>query len=270
MLNVGTRWSYEVKPMPNQVAARIDVITKYVIGRSGIAGIQLHRENFSVGFSYDFPVIRKNTGNLGAFEFGLQLRRPVETRTRKKELAKRKPMSPQKKNPPKTQPKQSEEPQEALAKKSGNQIEIDSLIQAPSDSVAKGSTVQTGANAGAIRQEPLLVEKITLHFQFHYNSADLDDETEKFLLELSQTLKEDSALKIKIIGHTDNIGPEKFNQKLSVRRAASVGNFLIQQGIEPGRVEAGGRGMGEPVGTNDTEEGRAKNRRVELMVSKVP
>ncbi len=57
--------------MPNQIADRIDLITKYVVGRSGIVGIQFHQEKFSFGVSYDFPVFYTNAGNLGALEIGL-------------------------------------------------------------------------------------------------------------------------------------------------------------------------------------------------------
>ena len=89
-LNLGTRFQREIKSAPNKTVAHVDVLTKYVVGRSGIIGVQLHRENFSFGVSYDFPVIRINTGNLGALEIGLQFRKLVLTRARIKAQAKRK------------------------------------------------------------------------------------------------------------------------------------------------------------------------------------
>ncbi len=126
--------------------------------------------------------------------------------------------------------------------------------------------VKTDATAGRISQEPLLVEKITLHFHFEYNSVDLDDETETFLNQLSTTLDEDKNLKLKIIGYTDNVGPEKFNQRLSLRRADAVRTYLLKLGVDYNRIEATGKGMNDPLNANETEEDRAKNRRVEIQV----
>ena len=138
----------------------------------------------------------------------------------------------------------------------------------PAVEIAKGDSVstKTQASAGKISQEPIVVEKITLHFHFEYNSVDLDDETEDFLGGLSTTLNEDKKLKVKITGHTDNIGPEKFNQRLSIKRAEAIRSFLLKKGIESNRLEADGKGLTEPLNNNETEEDRAKNRRVEILL----
>jgi len=68
------------------------------------------------------------------------------------------------------------------------------------------------------------------------------------------------------IGHTDSIGTDEYNQKLSVRRAESVKAYLVSKGIEANRVYTEGKGEKQPVADNKTREGRAKNRRVELEV----
>lgn len=68
------------------------------------------------------------------------------------------------------------------------------------------------------------------------------------------------------VGHTDSIGTEVYNQKLSVRRAESVKAYLISKGVEPNRVYTEGKGKKQPVADNKTAEGRAKNRRVEIEV----
>jgi OOP family OmpA-OmpF porin len=68
------------------------------------------------------------------------------------------------------------------------------------------------------------------------------------------------------IGHTDSIGSDAYNQKLSVRRAESVKAYLVSKGIEANRVYTEGKGKKQPVADNKTREGRAKNRRVELEV----
>jgi type IX secretion system PorP/SprF family membrane protein len=260
VLNVGTRFQYQLKQMPNQVADRIDLITKYVAGRSGIIGVQFHRENFSFGVSYDFPVVYTNAANLGALEIGLTLRKLVETRNRKS--ARRQQQARQKSitktgTGKKTVTKTSTKVDSVATPKPPSEIEV----------VKTNTTeVKTNATAGKISQEPLMVEKITLHFHFEYNSVDLDDETETFLNELSTTLEEDNTLKLRIVGHTDNIGPEKFNQKLSQKRADAVKSYLLKLGIDNQRLTVEGKGMSEPLNGNETEEDRAKNRRVEILI----
>ena len=68
------------------------------------------------------------------------------------------------------------------------------------------------------------------------------------------------------IGHTDSIGTDEYNQKLSVRRAESVKAYLASKGIEANRIYTEGKGEKQPVADNRTGEGRAKNRRVEIEV----
>jgi OOP family OmpA-OmpF porin len=68
------------------------------------------------------------------------------------------------------------------------------------------------------------------------------------------------------IGHTDSIGTDEYNQKLSVRRAESVKAYLVSKGVEQNRVYTEGKGKKQPVATNKTKEGRQKNRRVEIEV----
>jgi outer membrane protein OmpA-like peptidoglycan-associated protein len=74
-------------------------------------------------------------------------------------------------------------------------------------------------------------------------------------------------LKLEVDGHTDNVGSEEYNQLLSEQRAATVLEFLVKQGLPESSVTSHGFGKTQPVATNDTPEGRAKNRRVELVVT---
>jgi len=69
-----------------------------------------------------------------------------------------------------------------------------------------------------------------------------------------------------IVGHTDAVGSGEYNQTLSQRRATAAANYLTSQGVNPGRLQAVGRGETEPLATNDTEGGRQLNRRVEIAI----
>jgi outer membrane protein OmpA-like peptidoglycan-associated protein len=73
-----------------------------------------------------------------------------------------------------------------------------------------------------------------------------------------------------IVGHTDSVGRYSYNQLLSERRARSVSDFLVRQGVIVGRLHAVGRGELEPLGPNGTDSGRQANRRVEIAISASP
>lgn len=100
---------------------------------------------------------------------------------------------------------------------------------------------------------------------FDVDRATLKLGAEKVLIEMVKLMKNSPDLKIEIQGHTDNTGSAEHNLDLSKRRAGTVKNFLLTYGIESPRMVHKGYGEEKPVASNDTEEGRAKNRRVELV-----
>lgn len=83
---------------------------------------------------------------------------------------------------------------------------------------------------------------------------------------LTDLMKANPAMRIEVGGHTDNVGNDEANQKLSEHRASAVRDFLLAHGIAPDRVTSKGYGESRPVASNDTEEGRAQNRRTEVTV----
>jgi OmpA-OmpF porin, OOP family len=100
---------------------------------------------------------------------------------------------------------------------------------------------------------------------FDVDKAEIKPESDKTLAEIENLMKSDRALKLEISGHTDNTGDKTHNIGLSQDRAAAVVDALVKKhGIEPARLQAKGYGDAKPVAPNDTEDGRAKNRRVEL------
>jgi OOP family OmpA-OmpF porin len=72
---------------------------------------------------------------------------------------------------------------------------------------------------------------------------------------------------INVVGYTDSVGTEEYNQELSVRRANAVKEFMVSEGIDPGIIDVKGMGESDPVASNSTAEGRAQNRRVEISVA---
>ncbi len=108
--------------------------------------------------------------------------------------------------------------------------------------------------------------RVTVNILFKVGSTELaGDFSVRQIQEAGQALSSDALAghRFEIAGHTDNTGTEEINRKLSQERAAAVKNFLVQfYGISPERLVARGHGESQPVAPNDTEEGRAKNRRV--------
>lgn len=101
---------------------------------------------------------------------------------------------------------------------------------------------------------------------FATNSSTLSDASKNALRNFANSLKANPDTDIKIIGYTDNTGKVDYNQTLSEKRARSVYDYLMQQGISSNRMVYEGRGIHDPIATNDTAEGRALNRRVEIII----
>jgi OmpA-OmpF porin, OOP family len=101
---------------------------------------------------------------------------------------------------------------------------------------------------------------------FATGSTKLLSQSNKALNDLVKVLQENPALKLKIDGHTDNVGSDELNMKLSDGRAASVKKYLVSKGVDESRLESEGFGETMPVEDNKTAAGRTKNRRVEMKV----
>ena len=101
---------------------------------------------------------------------------------------------------------------------------------------------------------------------FDSGKADIKPEGSAFLDRVASILKTRTRKPVSIEGHTDNVGSDAYNQRLSVRRAEAVKAYLVGKGIEANRVYTEGKGEKQPVADNRTADGRAKNRRVEIEV----
>ncbi len=104
--------------------------------------------------------------------------------------------------------------------------------------------------------------------QFEFDREDLLPQSYEILKRLIQILEKFPGYKVKIAGHTDWIGSDEYNQKLSERRAFSVYRYLVANDVDKERLSTEGRGESQPIDTNDTEQGRARNRRVEFYLTK--
>jgi len=101
---------------------------------------------------------------------------------------------------------------------------------------------------------------------FDFDKATIKPEGKAVLDEAAALLQKHERVVVEVAGHTDSVGSESYNQGLSERRAVAVKEYLTAKGITASRLTARGYGEAQPVASNDTKEGRAENRRVELIV----
>jgi OOP family OmpA-OmpF porin len=137
---------------------------------------------------------------------------------------------------------------------------------APAPAPAPAAPAPTPAPA-AIAPVPSS-EKVTYAADafFDFDKAVLKPEAKSKLDDLVSKTKEINLEVIIAVGHTDGVGTDAYNDKLSVRRAESIKTYLTSKGLEANRVYTEGKGKRQPVADNKTAEGRAKNRRVEIEV----
>ena len=120
--------------------------------------------------------------------------------------------------------------------------------------------------------EPAQSEVITLSdagdVLFAFNQSELTPTAKSQLDSIMGKLEDADVVSIKVVGFTDSVGSDAYNQALSQRRASSVAEYLLSQGVAPNKITSEGKGESQPVADNETAEGRAKNRRVELHINR--
>ena len=123
------------------------------------------------------------------------------------------------------------------------------------------------APAPAAPAPPKVIDKMTLKVNFDFDKYSIRKADEAEMNKAVEFVKKYPNSKVKIEGHTDSIGTEKYNQKLSERRAEAVQNYLIQKGaVKKTNISTVGYGESKPIAENKTAKGRAENRRSEIMI----
>lgn len=123
-----------------------------------------------------------------------------------------------------------------------------------------------GSGVEVVRQGDNITLDLPHGVTFGFDSASLRPEFHGTLDRVAQTLREYGQTLIEIAGHTDSVGSEQYNQALSERRANAVADYLVARGVSRERLIVVGAGESRPVASNETEAGRAENRRVEITV----
>jgi outer membrane protein OmpA-like peptidoglycan-associated protein len=123
-----------------------------------------------------------------------------------------------------------------------------------------------GTGVDVIRQGDELLLRMPAGITFAFNSYTIQPQFQATLDEVARTLQAYPSTIIDVLGHTDSVGTNEYNQRLSEQRARAVADYLISRGINPARIATRGYGETMPIADNATEAGQAANRRVELKV----
>ncbi|MBR4312433.1 MAG: OmpA family protein [Bacteroidaceae bacterium] len=142
------------------------------------------------------------------------------------------------------------------------------LIGHKMDKAAAAAKEVEGAQVELVDVNGLPAVKVTFEsgILFGFNSSALNDSAKVSLAEFAEVLKATPDADVAILGHTDNVGTEKANQSVSEKRAKAVASYLTEQGVEGQIKDVLGMSYTQPVASNDTEEGKAQNRRVEVYM----
>ncbi|HLS48329.1 MAG TPA: OmpA family protein [Gemmatimonadales bacterium] len=180
--------------------------------------------------------------------------------------------------------------QRGAAVGAGGGAVVGGVIGAVSGSTAKGAIIgaAVGGAAGAIIGDQMdrrareidrdipgaeverVGEGILVTFEsgilFGFDSVNIQPQGRENLQTLAANLDKYPDTDLLVVGHTDDVGADSYNQTLSERRARSAADYLVSQGVSRSRIQTSGRGEVEPVGENTTESGRQANRRVEIAI----
>ena len=142
------------------------------------------------------------------------------------------------------------------------------IAPAGAPAAAPAAAAPAAAAPAAAPAAPPAATKVTYAADafFDFNKSVIKPEGKAKLDDLVGKIKDINLEVIIAVGHTDSVGSDAYNQKLSVRRSEAVKAYLVSKGIEKNRVYTEGKGEKQPVADNKTAEGRAKNRRVEIEV----
>jgi type IX secretion system PorP/SprF family membrane protein len=247
----GPSFSYAIGNMRSE---SIKTMIRYSTANNIMLGLVYESENFSLGGSYDLNIMKNNISNNSTFEVMLSIRKLKR---------------PKRKSSFRFNSEQKEEvnDQDYLEPYSTDIEEKNS----PNKQTAKmeeqeSDTIKVKTSAGIITYRPHELEDLSYNFHFNFDDINLSKEDEEYIRDMTLILNQNDRVKVKLTGHTDNIGTEEYNLKLSYKRAKRIGIILYKNGVPKSKIRLIAKGESDPIYPNKTKEGQAKNRRVQMQL----
>ncbi|TRX53379.1 type IX secretion system membrane protein PorP/SprF [Fulvivirga sp. M361] len=287
-VNTGSWFRYELAST-EQGTNQIGLGLWYNSNDAGVVSLEYNQPNLTVAASYDLPVSTERSAiqTRGIVELAIAFRLKKGKKKQRKEVSERSEVveaveetkSEEEALPEKVEEEEVEKEvlaQETEEIKSGEEpSEGTPLQEEPVQDVKKEKEVQEQpdeaipgeskkVNPPVLSESDLAILSQTVKFKL--NSYDLTDDSKAFLDEVTGVLKRNDWLDVELVGHACDLGPEKLNDDLSVKRADKVKRYLLEKGIVTSRINITGEGEKKPIDTSGTEEGRRVNRRVEFRV----
>lgn len=248
----------------------LKVRARYSTENFVMIGATIEKDNFLIGASYDLAVGKSFTSNQSAFEVGVGWKLFVKPKGRKKPKKSKDPQTKEQEATPADSLVLEKPDLEEVPEEEQNPVLPDTTVTQPQRPVEQPETPQPEKETELKIGEPVttgrVIDKYEVRLPFRFNSSDLSEEFSRFLDEVVRRLKANPAQIVQIVGHTDNVGSEEVNQRISLARARAAADYLIAQGIAISRIEIEGKGEAIPLSSNDTAAGRALNRRVEITI----
>ena len=220
----------------------IDFKAGYRVNNAITTEVQLHQPNFTIGFAYDFGISSKESYRSpnDVPEFLFTLKKLIGGKKTK------------------------------AVKKSSNYSTIGKVKDFYFDKPNDESTDVKSKNGNSSNDDDSSVAKkvfkLKHDFKFGFNESTLNEESKAYLDDMVALLDANAEMKLEVQGHTDNVGSEAANQKVSMQRAQVVVEYLIAQGVNANKLKAVAMGDSVPLVSNKNEAGRSLNRRVEFIV----
>jgi len=249
--NIGVKWSYRYKVQKESwlfSSGSIDLLSDYKINEGLMLGLQVNQPQYSFAIGYGFSdnfsseyVPGKNT-----VEISVTIKKSLYREPRKQKVV--------------------------ADDNYYNGQERELVFKTPEKEISKGQNIIEKEKVNDVKKEikresnKEIKFKLEKDFQFGFNAAVLNEEAKVYINDIVILLSENEMLNIEIIGHTDNVGSKSANQKISEQRAEIVKEYLIEKGVDERRIKTKGMADSKPLNENDTDENRAKNRRVEFVI----
>lgn len=245
----GPSFTYAIGNMRTE---SIKTMIRYSSANNIMMGAVYESENFALGGSFDMNILKNNISNHGTFEIMLAIKR----------LKRPKRKSNFKFNSDRTEEANDDvEEQESIKN-------LDEKIEEPTENEPSNEEeteiIEVKTSAGIITYLPHELENLSYNFHFEFDDVNLSKEDEEYIRDMTEILKQNERVKVKLTGHTDDIGTEEYNTKLSYERAKMIGIILYKNGVPKRKIKLIAKGESEPLSSNETKDGRAKNRRVQM------